>query len=385
MKNDKEYLKDIYDKYEKLKSEDNLPDFYLERPKRKRVRVSSIAVGIAALLVVSVISIFVLQRAMNVNEKGMISNENKDKIWTEGFQLAWNDVSYNYTNGPVLFEDFNNDDEIVALSNKNIDNHMFANSYNLDEIKILEFEDNQYNVARTNDAKIKDEIANNNSLNSALANSSNFAMNNMVFRDNENELTIYSAFGEEIDLGKNFVEVPARTFNTSYDKYKFFGMDEEAYDKVKENVAVLFYNSADDFAISVVYNEDELILYRTDNEESFDAIYEEIYEKKVDGLELEKNDILEAPWINVDEGIIYDELIGKKVIGEDELTIKNIGQDIAFNLKASSEKKVEGNIDEVKGKEYIFDGNFVLFLKKEYSEVPYFALRVDDTNYLVKE
>jgi len=386
MKNDKEYLKDIYDKYDKLKDKDNLPDFYNEQPRMRKVWARAIAiVNIVAILVVCIMSIFLSQKGGDIVVKNVVLDDRTDCIWTEGFQEAWNEVSYNYTNGPVLFEDFDNSNRIVELNNKNIDMHRFANIYNFSEKEIVLYEGGQYSVVGANSINLREEILSNKSTNSALSNSTNFAMNNMVFRDNKNELTVYSAFGEDIDLGKSFNNVEANTFNASYDKYRFFGIDSGASESIRKNIDVIFYNSPNHFAVSVKYKNEELIICRTDSKEDFEKIYEEVYEKEVDDLKFTENDSLKIPWLNVDEGIIYSDLIGKKIMGESNLTIKNIGQDVAFNLTNSNKEISEKLEKEIKGREYIFDGSFVLFLKEKDWEFPHFALRVNNTNYLVKE
>ena len=106
-----------------------------------------------------------------------------------------------------------------------------------------------------------------------------------------------------------------------------------------------------------------------------------------------KNDNLKVPEINVDKMISYSELAGKKVIGTD-FVISQALQTIKFKLdRKGGSLKSEAVISimttslmsPVKERNFFFDKPFVLFLQEQGKDKPYFAMKVDTTDYLVKE
>ena len=78
------------------------------------------------------------------------------------------------------------------------------------------------------------------------------------------------------------------------------------------NVEVLFYNRKNDFAVKLnTKQNDEIILYRTDNNSSFDNLYKEIIEKNkvFNGKRnFTKDDELKIPYIKVNTIINVESL-----------------------------------------------------------------------------
>ena len=199
----------------------------------------------------------------------------------------------------------------------------------------------------------------------------------------------------------NFLEpfstaMGSMTFNNSETRVKCFGVDSSNNPIASKNVEILFYNSEDDFAIKLKTKEgEEVILYKTTGEnKSFEENYEEIKKKQSNYSEkttFRKEDMLRVPFIKVNDEINYDELCGRE-IKNSKYYIKQALQTIDFELNnVGGSVKSEAAIDSTqkvwteKSRKMIFDSDFILYLKEENKEQPYFALKVDNTDVLVPD
>ena len=183
-------------------------------------------------------------------------------------------------------------------------------------------------------------------------------------------------------------------FNNSETRIKCFGVDSSNNPIASKNVEVLFYNSEDDFAIKLKTKEgEEVILYKTTGEnKSFEENYEEIKKQQrgyYGKTTFEEDDMLRIPFIKVNAEINYDELCGREIKNRKSY-IKQALQTIDFELNnVGGSVKSEAVIDSTqkvlteKPRKMIFDSDFILYLKEENKEQPYFALKVDNTGVLV--
>ena len=183
-------------------------------------------------------------------------------------------------------------------------------------------------------------------------------------------------------------------FNNSETRVKCFGVDSSNNPIASKNVEVLFYNSEDDFAIKLKTKEgEEVILYKTTGEnKTFEENYQEIKKQQSNysgKTTFEKDDMLRIPFIKVDDEINYDELCGKE-IKNSKYYIKQALQTIDFELNnVGGSVKSEAVIDATtkalteNARKMIFDSDFILYLKEENKEQPYFSLKVDNTDVLV--
>ena len=108
--------------------------------------------------------------------------------------------------------------------------------------------------------------------------------------------------------------------------------------------------------------------------------------------EFNKDDELKIPYINVDTLINYGELCGKVIKNTGGLYIQNALQNVKFSLNEKGGNLMSEAIlkdiylSVAKNPRYFyFNDKFVLFLKEENKEQPYFALRVNNTDILVGE
>ena len=201
---------------------------------------------------------------------------------------------------------------------------------------------------------------------------------------------------KEFNYLEKFSELPDDTFDNSEERVKYFGIGVSTSKDSSKNVEVLFYNSNEDFAIKLKTKEnEEIILYKTSGiDKSFEENYNDIqeFESKYNGEKvLQKSDILKIPYIMVNGEINYDELCGRIIKGTDTY-ISQALQTIEFNLNniggnVKSEAVITGTYGATQEtrKEFILNTDFILYLKEKSKDKPYFALKVNNTDVLVKE
>ena len=109
---------------------------------------------------------------------------------------------------------------------------------------------------------------------------------------------------------------------------------------------------------------------------------------------LSKKDILKVPNISIDKLISYDELCGKQIVGTNK-KISQALQTIKFNLDnkggslkseaALSVMETALRPEQETPRYFLFNKTFVLFLIESGKEKPYYAMKVDNIDFLVKE
>ena len=185
-------------------------------------------------------------------------------------------------------------------------------------------------------------------------------------------------------------------FNGEKERVKCFGVDGSTKPEADKNVEIIFYNSEKDFAIRLKTKEGEdVILYKTTGEgKSFEENYQKLKEKQskyTGDTTFRKTDKLRVPFIKVNDEINYDELCGRGIKGTSwfirqalqtiDFELNNVGGSVKSEAVIEATKAAEDYID----RRMIFDSDFILYLKEESKEQPYFALKVDDISVLVKD
>lgn len=188
------------------------------------------------------------------------------------------------------------------------------------------------------------------------------------------------------------------TFGDSDESIKYFGIKGGTSKETYENVEVLFYNKdntptkSDNYAVILKTKEgDEIILYKTNEERTFAEYYEDIKAKAKEFTEdkmFSSTDELFIPFINLDGYITYDELHGK-YIKNTNMYIKSTAQNVKFNLNEKgcnlqSDATLITGVYSSKLRRFNFNNTFILFMKEKNCDMPYFALKVDNTDILEK-
>ena len=103
-----------------------------------------------------------------------------------------------------------------------------------------------------------------------------------------------------------------------------------------------------------------------------------------------EKDVLNIPFIKISDEINYDELCGRMIKGTGRY-IRQALQTVDFELNnyggsVKSEALIEvlENAVSTTNREFIYNDDFILYLKEEDKENTYFALKVDNTDVLVE-
>ena len=289
----------------------------------------------------------------------MFSTETNDlnKVWVGTFQLVWNDLMDNVVKAPIEFTD--------GPSN-------LAEELNKQEFTKEMLSDSSYYTAHgVANMNLKEQI----------------------------DKALMEKFNEKSDLlaamdwsGRNYLVYA--TLNK--EKIQYFGIDDKSSKALRENVSVLFYNNPSDFAVELATKgNDKVLLYRTDDNKSLSALYDDMMQKSsehVGSKRFGEKDKLKVPFISFKSLNQYPELQGK-TIKDVDLTIDQALQSIDFKMdnqgvKLKSEAalimkmSMPAPIMRAPANFY-FDDNFVMFLVEK--DKPYFALRVADVAALNKK
>lgn len=192
------------------------------------------------------------------------------------------------------------------------------------------------------------------------------------------------------------------TFANGKEYIKYFGINNASSEKMNKNIEILFYNKksetnqlSDNFAIKLKTKEgDEIILYRTDDNKSFNEYYNDVKKKTNEytgNKEFQEQDELLVPYVRVNGMIAYNDLYGKFIKDTNGLYFTDVVQNVNFSL---NEKGCNLNSKATIVTEYLginndtrycyFKDKFIIFMKEKDSQNPYFALKVDTEDVLEK-
>lgn len=208
----------------------------------------------------------------------------------------------------------------------------------------------------------------------------------------EKKYGMYSKFIKSINLKNSFEKLEDWTFADVYDDIKYFGISCNS-DKKYDNVRVLYYNSNEDFAISIkTWSWEEIILSRWTKWKTFMITYNLIMSKERNypgNHKFTKFDCLKIPELNVNfERDIY-KLKDQKFSDTDGQVyrIDTAIQDVRIDLEKSSwSKKNKNLVDSLelsnimwdKYHYFYFEKPFTIFIKDYNKDLPYFAAQVSD-------
>ena len=277
-----------------------------------------------------------------------ISSIDTNKVWCGTFNLVWNDFMNDVIGGKIEFED--GPSELADELNKQTFtvNELNSNSYykihGIASFDLKNKIESEIKEKFNEDSKILDKVE----------------------WGNSEAYVLYSMLKKEFNYLEKFPTLKDNTFG----------------------------DSEEDFAIKLKTKEgEEVYLYRTTGEnKSFEENYKEMLEKQAKytgDKNWNKNDILNIPFIKITDEINYDELCGRFIKGTNWY-IRQAIQTIDFELNNyGGSVKSEALIEALKEavfeteRKFIYNNDFILYLKEEDKEKPYFALKVDNTDVLV--
>jgi hypothetical protein len=303
--------------------------------------------------------------------------KDKNSVWVGTFQLVWNDFSENLIKGPVYFK---NTKSLMAdeLNKKTFDKSMLSeNSY------YTAWGETSLALKNRIEADIIEKF-----------NEKSDLLDMIDWTNPNNAYLFYAMLKKQFDYEKRFSSLGKFSFNSSKEKYDYFGIKKQ---KSKDNIAgvkVLFYNSAFDYAVELTSVNDSVILYRTTSNKNFSDVYKILNKKSAKyrgNKQFAKGDELKVPYLSFKDMVSFDELCGKEILNHDRLYIGKALQTVDFNLTNSGVRlKSEAilnvmNMSLLKeekvrkiGRNFAFDRPFYIFLKENDKNIPYFAAKIND-------
>lgn len=298
----------------------------------------------------------------------------KDSVWCVTFQLVWNDLMDKVTGGKPV--------QLVG-GNPPIADELNKRLYTDDILSPESYYKKQGEISK----KLKKEIE------KAIAKKFNETSDilDMIDWTAKDSYLFYAMLKKDFTFKNAFNILGAEPFAGSTENVKYFGINKDTDKKIKDNVQVLYYNE-NEYAVKLLTNEnEEVILLKSDKEGDFTELYDYVTSISKPS-KMERNDELKVPNINIDKTISYDELCGKRIVGTNKKITKAL-QTIKFKMdNKGGTIKSEAAIGIMRmsltpdiARHFDFNDSFVMFLKEKGKDKPYFAARVENTEFLVKE
>ena len=312
---------------------------------------------------------------------------NADTLWCWTFQLIWNDMVNNFVKQDVVFSP-----QLKIVENLN------KQTFTSDELSPNDY----YKISALFTKKLKtviekwikekfnetSDILDQIDWDSAAEKESDYW--------NYKVLLFYTMLKKVFNFEKEFDELDKWYFDDKYKDIEYFWIDSDSSHKLYSQVNVLYYNSEDDFAVSLITKEwEQIILERGTNKKSFKKTFDEVI-KKSEKYSWEKSfweyDYLTVPKLKLKEIKKFDELTNKEFDWVDNRTYKisDAIQTIEFELdekwwKIKSEALMHvfsngmvEHFEEYNQRYFYFDKPFTIFLKEEDKNLPYFAAQISD-------
>lgn len=296
----------------------------------------------------------------------------QNRIWVGTFQLVWNELTDKIVKAPVKFLDFDS---------------QMANNLNQKQFKKSNLNEKSYYVkSGIVSPALKAEIEKN--IKSKFHETSDI-LKMFDFSYNPEKIFVYAMLKKDFRFTNAFDKLATGNFGNSQEKVKYFGINDNSNPKLYKNVSVLFYNDDNDFAVKLyTKGKDEVLLYRTNDDKTFEKYYAELNDKtaKYSGdKNFVKNDTLTIPDIKLYQETSFNELEGHQIVGTNmqiDKTIETV--DFRMNNKGVKLKSEAAimlrcmSLAPREGRDFTFNNNFVLFLIEKNQNTPYYAMKVSD-------
>lgn len=301
-----------------------------------------------------------------------------NRIWVGTFQIIWNEAVENVVKAPIEFE---------------IGYNKTADDLNKQEFKKTDIsEDSYYTKWGIIRPELKTEIENGIK---QKFNETSDILDSLDFTYNPQMYLFYAMLKKDFKFLEPFDKLTEGQFGANPTPVKYFGIDANSDGRLYKNVSVLYYNKHNDYAVSIhTKGNDEVILYRTDDDKKFNEYYADLKEKtqEFDGSQFFGTyDRLKVPDINLYQITNFPDVEGKKIKGADFIIDKTLETvDFKMNnegVKLKSEAIMSMMCTAIPGprpqiRYFYFNDNFVLFLIEKGKTVPYYAMRVHDVETL---
>ena len=323
---------------------------------------------------------------VKINTRLSIVTSLEDEIksntaWCGTFNLIWNDLKNDLAKKDIVF---NPQPTVVDNLNKGTFNTSCLS------------EDSYYKVYGNPTPALKKQIE------KAIKdkfNETSDILNDFSWEEGEsNNYFLYVMLKKQFEFPKVFTKLENGDFG-KYKNVKYFGIDSNTDEAVRNQVEVLYYNSSSDFAVKLnTKQNDEVIISRGNTENNFGDIFKGIIEKshKYEGSKsFEKTDKLKIPKIsfNLKQEITEVENKPYTFSNGDIYYIEKALQTIEFDLdekggRIKSEAGMKNKLAEIipeEPRDFIVDDTFTIFLKEKGKDLPYFAAQISDISQVQED
>lgn len=303
-----------------------------------------------------------------------------DSVWCGTFQLVWNDMLNELLGDNV--QELSKLDIVTNLNKMDFNTSMISEEY-----YYKKFGPKTLKLKKEIEQGVKDKF----NQKSDILDSFNWN-DDELSSSSKDRYFFYTMLYRVFEYNKKFSVLEEDKFG-KYDNIKYFGVKEGDNEDIRNQIEVLFYTDKDNFAIKLhTKNNDEVILYKSPNGNTFNEIYNNLIEKTkkyIGTKNFNNNDTFKAPIINLNIKKEYNELSNIVFNTKDnkEITIDTAVQTINFSLDETGGKiKSEAALDikttlspvEEEARYFNVNNTFALFLKEESKEKPYFAAKIED-------
>lgn len=313
-----------------------------------------------------------------------------DSAYCPTFQIVWNELS-DYFCGGKSVEMLNGTNTLID----NLNERTFEKTDLSDDYYYVKVGKQVLSVKKEIEDGIKDKFNETSDI-LDMANWVNDSGENFDI-DAYEAYVFYSMLKREFTFNEPFDVIDENgTFN-DFTNVKYFGINSDSDNKLRNQVNVLFYEDYDNHSVLLNTKQgDEVILLKTsdDSFKNFDDVYKYLENKtnKFDGeKEFTEDDSLKVPNIKFDVLKKYNELIGKTFNSDDGKSreISEALQTIRFEIDNEGGKIKSEAIIAVKTlaiiapeekRNFNYNDTFYLMLREKGKDKPYFMVKVDNIN-----
>ena len=303
-------------------------------------------------------------------------NVGQDTAWCGTFQLIWNDLKNDLAKQDIIFMQ---EPDLQVVKNLN------KETFKTEDIS----ENSYYKVYGNPTLELKEQIEK--AIKEKFNEESEILDDFSWGSNNPKDYFLYCMLKKEFEFPVAFKELEDGEFaNGKYSDVNYFGLEKDAEEELGSQVEVLYYNSPSQFAVKLKTKQnDEIILARGEEGNTFQEKYNNINtnSENYEGIKkFTEKDELKIPNIDFKQKTEFTELEQKEFsfANGDVYIIEKALQTIQFELdKEGGKIKSEAGImtkemaiatDEIEERKFNFDDEFVIFLKENDKEKPYFNI-----------